>query len=157
MHSALALQKNIKNAVFLISKIELPRHINNGVRITSNKMLPKEWIKEALRFKAEDIDGNLITLWTRKSKNSNLTPRRIPKPDCLIGFTGKGKVFEDWESYPRFLEDLTDNWNWHNLRHRRASIWANNGLTTFEIMVRLGHSNLSTTMKYLQLLGFTRL
>ena len=114
-------------------------------------------IMEAIRFKAEDIDGNLITLWTRKSKNSNLTPRRIPKPDCLIGFTGKGKVFKDWESYPRFLEDLTDNWNWHNLRHRRASIWANNGLTTFEIMVRLGHSNLSTTMKYLQLLGFTRL
>ena len=74
-----------------------------------------------------------------------------------IKTSSKGKVFKDWESYPRFLEDLTDNWNWHNLRHRRASIWANNGLTTFEIMVRLGHSNLSTTMKYLQLLGFTRL
>jgi hypothetical protein len=157
MNSALALQKNIKNVNFFISKIELPRNINNGVRIVSNKMLPKEWIKEDIRFKAKDIDGNLITLWTSKSKNSNLTPRRISKPDCLIGFTGKGKVFKDWESYPRFLEDLTDNWNRHNLRHHRASIWANNGLTTFEIMVRLGHSNLSTTMKYLQLLGFTRL
>ncbi len=114
-------------------------------------------ISEAIRFKAEDIDGNLITLWTRKSKNSNLTPRRIPKPDCLNGYSGKGRVFDNWDAYPRFLEEHTDKWNWHNLRHRRASIWANNGLTTFEIMVRLGHSNLSTTMKYLQLLGFTRL
>jgi hypothetical protein len=66
------------------------------------------------------------------------------------------------EAYPRFLEDKINElkqkkWSWHNLRHRRASIWATNGLTTFEIMSRLGHSNLSTTMIYLQLLGFTRL
>ena len=37
-------------------------------------------IMEAIRFKAEDIDENLITLWTRKSKNSNLTPRRGNTP-----------------------------------------------------------------------------
>ncbi len=115
-------------------------------------------IMEAIRLKYEDIDGELVTLWTRKAKYSNLTPRRIPKPACLDGIVGKGQVFTDWQSYPRFLEDRTGHkWNWHNLRHRRASIWAKDGLTTFEIMVRLGHNNLSTTMKYLQLLGFTRL
>jgi integrase len=114
-------------------------------------------IMEAIRFKAEDIDGDLITLWTRKSKNSNLTPRRIPMPDCLKGFKGKGRPFKDWEAYPRFLEDAADHkWNWHNLRHRRASIWANSGMTLIEIMQRLGHSNVQTTQRYLQLLGFTR-
>lgn len=119
-------------------------------------------IMEAIRFTYEDIDDELITLWTRKAKFSNLTPRRIPKPDCINGHTGTGKVFTDWESYPRFLEERIAalkqrKWNWHNLRHRRASIWAKEGLTTFEIMVRLGHNNLQTTMKYLQLLGFTRI
>lgn len=113
-------------------------------------------IMEAVRFKAEDIDGNLITLWTRKSKNSNFTPRRIPKPDCLAGYTGKGKVFDEWETYPRFLEALTNKkWNWHNLRHRRASLWADNGMKSIEIMQRLGHTSLKTTMTYLQLLGYS--
>lgn len=114
-------------------------------------------IMEAIRFKAEDIDGDLITLWTRKSKNSNFTPRRIPLPDCLKGYRGKGRVFKDWDAYPRFLQDATDGkWNWHCLRHRRASLWANSGMASLEIMNRLGHSNLKTTMGYLQLLGFTR-
>ena len=114
-------------------------------------------VMEAIRLKPEDIDGDLTTLWTRKSKNSNFTPRRIPTPDCLKGKTFKGKrVFKEWETYPRFLEEKADGWAWHNLRHKRASIWANNGMTAFEIMSRLGHSNLNTTMIYLQLLGFTR-
>ncbi|MBF0487991.1 MAG: site-specific integrase [Nitrospirae bacterium] len=47
-------------------------------------------------------------------------------------------------------------WAWHNLRHRRASIWANGGMSTLEIMQRRGHNNISTTMGYLRLLGFTR-
>jgi hypothetical protein len=29
-------------------------------------------------------------------------------------------------------------------------------MNTFEIMMRLGHTNLATTMKYLQLLGYTK-
>jgi integrase len=112
---------------------------------------------EAIRLKPEDVDGELTTLWTRKSKNSNFTPRRIPTPLCLKGLTLKGKrVFEEWETYPRFLEEKADGWAFHNLRHKRASIWCSNGMTTFEVMTRLGHSNLKTTMLYLQLLGFTR-
>lgn len=118
-------------------------------------------IMEAIRFKYEDIDGDLITLWTHKSKNSNLTPRRIPLPDCMTGIKGKGRVFSKWKEHPHFLGDRISKlgfrrWNWHNLRHRRASLWANEGMPTFEIMTRLGHSNMSTTMNYLQLLGFTR-
>jgi integrase len=118
-------------------------------------------IMEAVRLKADDADGDLITLWTRKSKNSDLVPRRLPKPMCLK-IRGEGRIFAGWNSYPRFLKDAVNksklkSWNWHNLRHRRASIWASNGMNTFEIMTRLGHSNLQTTMRYLQLLGFTRI
>ena len=116
-------------------------------------------IFEAIRFKAEDIQGDFIILWTRKSKNSNLTPRRIPKPDCLKDYQGKGKVFH-WTDHPPFLEVAIrrlnlPKWNWHTLRHRRASIWANSNMPLIEIMQRLGHSNLQTTQKYLQLLGFS--
>ncbi len=78
-------------------------------------------VQEAVRFKYEDIDGNLITLYTHKAKNSDFLPRRIPKPECLNGRKGKGKVFKDWNAYPRFLEDAVNDidlqaWNWHNLR-----------------------------------------
>jgi integrase len=122
-------------------------------------------IMEAIRLKTEDIQDDKITLWTRKAKNSNLTPRTVPRPECFNGLDFKKNkgVFDDWEtSIPRFLTERVKalghkKWSWHNLRHRRASIWASQGMTTLEIMVRLGHSNLSTTMKYLQLLGFTRL
>lgn len=117
-------------------------------------------IMEAIRLKASDVDGDLITLWTRKSKNSNLTPRRIPIPDCLkdLNLDGQDRIFSEWAAYPRFLEEKTDGkWNWHNLRHRRASLWAKENKTLLEIMHLLGHSNLATTQRYLQLLGFTRL
>lgn len=116
-------------------------------------------IMEAIRFKYSDIENDLITLYTRKSKNSNLIPRRIPKPKFL-NEKGRGNVFKEWDQYPRFLEDIMKKlgykWNWHNLRHRRASIWANSGMNIYEIMTRLGHSNMSTTMGYLQLVGFSK-
>ena len=111
-------------------------------------------INEAVRLIWEDVQKDTIVLRTRKSKNSNLTPLIIPRPECLKNLTNEGKVFNNWCSYPRFLEGKA-NWNWHNLRHRRASIWATNGMSIFEIMVRLGHQNMKTTMNYLQLLGFS--
>lgn len=46
-------------------------------------------ISEAIRLKSDDIMGDLMTLWTRKSENSNLTPRRVPLPECLAGYSGK--------------------------------------------------------------------
>lgn len=136
--------------------------IELAARLTTNQKLLFDFvdqtgcrIMEAIRLKFSDISGDLVTLYTRKAKNSNLTPRRIPIPECLVGLSGEGAVFKDWNGYPRFLEGKVD-WNWHNLRHRRASIWANSGMTTFEIMSRLGHANLQTTMRYLQLLGYSR-
>jgi len=118
-------------------------------------------VNEAVRFfNNPEVIGNLITLYTRKAKNSNLTPRHIPKPKCLSqdcsGLKGEWK-----HPNPRFIEEaikdlqLTTAWNFHNLRHRAASLWADKGMTTLEIMQRLGHSNLATTQRYLQLLGFT--
>ena len=117
-------------------------------------------IMEAIRFTWSDIGDGVITLYTRKAKNSDLTPRVIPKPKCLAAKTGKGRVFKKWTDTPRWLEvkvgELNQvRWNWHNLRHRRASIWINSGMNIYEIMHRLGHSNMSTTMKYLQLLGYS--
>ena len=114
-------------------------------------------IMEAIRLKYSDIDDETVTLYTRKSKNSNLTPRTIPKPICLNGSRGKGYVFKEWTEYPRFLEEKIktlklSNWSYHNLRHRRASIWANSGMSLVELQYRLGHSNLETTQGYLQLL-----
>jgi integrase len=119
-------------------------------------------ISEALRLKDTDIDGDDIILYTRKSKNSNLTPRRVPKPACLdslIPLKANYRVFSRWSSAPKFLEkkikelNLHRKWNWHNLRHRRASIWSKEKKPLFEIMLLLGHNNLSTTQNYLQLIG----
>ena len=119
-------------------------------------------ISEALRLKFEDIQEGLVTLWTRKAKNSNLTPRRIPVPECLKNIQGKGCIFGRWKDKPKFLERYIrklglKKWSWHNLRHRRASLWAQEGRTLLEIMQLLGHSNLSTTQKYLQILGHIKL
>ena len=57
------------------------------------------------------------------------------------------------DSYPRFLENLKLKWNWHNLRHKKASEWANSGMSTYEIMSRLGHSNMQTTNELSSALG----
>jgi len=163
---------SIKNPVFGIELYSVDQNLkyipsDEEIREVRKKLNPEQKflfdfveqsaarIMEAIRFEHKDIDGELITLYTRKAKNSNLTPRRIPKPECLDGLMGKGRVFKEWTSYPRFLEDKV-SWNWHALRHRRASIWATEGMTTLELMTRLGHSNLTTTMRYLQLLGFSR-
>jgi integrase len=114
-------------------------------------------IMEAIRLTWEDVDGQFVTLYTRKAKNQNLTSRKIPTPDCLKAVSRtNGKVFTGYHAYPRFLETLTQRFSWHSLRHRRASIWANEGMTLLEIMHRLGHSNIETTQRYLQLLGYRR-
>lgn len=122
-------------------------------------------INEALRFTGKDILENDIVLYTRKSKNSNLTPRKVNKPDCLNGksFDNDYKIFSRWSDVPKFLDkklralrekDATvKSWGWHNLRHRYASKLSKEGVPIFELMSKLGHSNLETTQGYLQLLG----
>ena len=47
-------------------------------------------INEAVRLTAKDVAKEYVVLYTRKFKNSNLTPMVIPRPECLIGeFVGK--------------------------------------------------------------------
>ena len=116
-------------------------------------------INEALNLKGKDISNISVTLYTRKSKNSNLVPRKVPKPECLIGriFPTDKNVFSEWSEYPKFLDRKIrqlkqHTWGFHSLRHRRASLWSKEGKPLFEIMSLLGHSQITTTQLYLQML-----
>lgn len=116
-------------------------------------------INECLNLKGCDVLEKEIVLYTRKSKNSNKVPRKLSKPKCLEGliFAPDELVFGTWKDQPKFLERKIKQlglhqWGFHNLRHRRASLWSKEGKPIFEIMSLLGHSNISTTQKYLQLL-----
>lgn len=114
-------------------------------------------IGEALRLTAEDVFDDYVVLYTRKSKNSNLTPRRLPLPNCLKGQNLNGRIFSRWNNTPDFLDEKVvklnfQRWSWHNLRHRYASLLSKSGVPIFEIMSKLGHSSLTTTQIYLQLI-----
>lgn len=116
-------------------------------------------INEALKITTDDVFDNYVVLYTRKSKDSNLVPRKIPIPKSLniSGLESGQKIFNDWNDTPKFLErkikELNQKpWNWHNLRHRYASLLSKEGRPIFEIMTLLGHSSIKTTQIYLQLL-----
>lgn len=114
-------------------------------------------INEALNLDFSDFKDDYIILYTRKSQNSDRIPRKVPFPACLLGIRGKGRVFTDWQDTPKFLDKtLRANgktvWGWHSLRHRYASILSRNGTPIFEVMSLLGHSQLMTTQRYLQML-----
>lgn len=114
-------------------------------------------INEALSLTFEDINENYLIVYTRKSKNSDRVPRKLPIPNCLKGGEGKGRVFPEWNKTPKFLDKtLRANemriWGFHSLRHRYASRLSKEGRPIFEIMSLLGHSQLKTTQQYLQML-----
>jgi len=114
-------------------------------------------IGEILRFSSNDVLENEIVLYTRKSRNSNLVGRKVPYPPCLKELKWKGRLFNRWTKYPLFIikvvkELKQHSWAWHSLRHRYASKLSKSGKPLYEIMLLLGHSNLSTTQGYLQLL-----
>ena len=117
-------------------------------------------INEAIALNYIDVQEEHVVLYTRKSRNSNRVPRFVPKPEFLKP-DGQGSVFKTWDAYPRFLErkvrDLDQPvWNWHGLRHRRASIWANEGKPLFQLQMLLGHTQISTTQRYLHSLGIVK-
>ena len=114
-------------------------------------------VNEAIAFSDKDILEDEIVLYTRKSRNSNLTFRKVPIPDCIKGIKFEGRLIDTWSQYPRFLEKRTRKlkhrrWAYHSLRHRYASRLSKQNKPLFEIMVLLGHNNLSTTQHYLQML-----
>ena len=118
-------------------------------------------ISEALRATGDDIDleMNLLTLWTRKKKYSNLVPRRIPLPPALREFKKDGRLFPRWKERPRFLDKLCGKagikkYGWHAYRHLKASLMANQKVPIMEIKNYLGHESLEVTQTYLHLLGY---
>ena len=120
-------------------------------------------ISEALRATSDDIDTrmDLLTLWKRKKKFSDLTPRRIPLPPELRDYGGVGRLFPEWCAYPYFLRNICDRlkikrFGWHAFRHRKASLLASKNIPLVEIMHLLGHDNIEVTQQYLRLLGFTK-
>lgn len=116
-------------------------------------------VGEAVNLEYKDVHEGFITLYTRKSQNSQRTPRHIPRPDFIFP-SGCTKVFE-CSAYPTFLVEKVielghTRWNWHSLRRRRASIWAKDK-QLFEIMMLLGHSQMSTTQRYLFQIGIVKM
>jgi integrase len=110
-------------------------------------------INEALRLKPKDVFDGYVVLYTRKSRYSNLIPRKVPSV-TLKNFAG----FSRWTAQPRFLEKAvrTANqpvWGWHSLRHRFASKLSRQNVPIFEISQLLGHSSITTTQIYLQMLA----
>lgn len=118
-------------------------------------------INEAIALEYKDVRTDAVILYTRKSKNSVRTPRFLSRPE-YVKPGGEGKVFKEWNAYPRFLEEKVaqlkqEPWNWHGLRRRRASIWAHSDIPLFQIMMLLGHSQISTTQRYLFSLGIVKM
>ena len=116
-------------------------------------------IGECVNLTYEDVHEEYVTLYTRKSQNSRRTPRHIPRPECVEP-GGQGKVFA-FNAYPHFLEEKVTalkhpKWNWHSLRRRRASLWAKDK-PLFELMMLLGHSQISTTQRYLFQIGIVKM
>ena len=116
-------------------------------------------INEAIALMGKDVGDDYVVLYTRKSHGGNRVPRKVPKPDCLIGksFSPNKRVFSGWTIKPHFLKRKimllkTQMWGWHCLRHRYASLLSKEGKPLFEIMKFLGHSNIETTQIYLQLM-----
>lgn len=113
-------------------------------------------ISEALNMRRRDVFDGYVVLHTRKSKSSNLTPRKVKfdTSKLILPDSNDERVFATWSDLPKFLSKKTRRkWNWHNLRHRYASKLSQKGIPIFEIMCLLGHNNIETTQNYLQLLS----
>jgi integrase len=123
-------------------------------------------VREINYLKWEDVHEGYLTLWTRKSRNSNLVPRDIPLNKVLKGVLKKipkkgAYVFinprtkNPYDYRDKFLATLCRKaevkpFTYHNLRHFGASMLASNGAGLGDIQGILGHSQVSTTDGYIQ-------
>lgn len=114
-----------------------------------------------------------MTLWTRKSKNSNLEPRDIPINSVLKEVIKelpkereyvfmsprtnvKSRTKTKYDYYrDKFLKTLCQkaevkDFTFHCLRHFGATLLSSSGAGTGDIQGILGHSQASTTDLYIQ-------
>ena len=140
-------------------------------------------VGEINRLAWDDVDlaGRSVTLYTRKKKGGNLTPRRVPMTEKVLEVlnrryqtrdTAKPWVFwhrywsgkdNEWREGPyqdrkKFMKTLCDKaevryFRFHALRHSGASIMDNSNAPIGAIQRILGHENRSTTEIYLHSIG----
>lgn len=140
-----------------------------------------------LRAKDCDFDKRMLTLFSRKSKGQSLIARKIPMPLMIdklrIPKNPNTRIFKSWSRHPSFLlktidrinaerakaPDLTHwtptwkkpklitRFNWHSLRHAFTGKLLSEGHSIYNVMRRLGHSNVLMTMHYARSLGFDNL
>jgi integrase len=126
-------------------------------------------ISEINRLKWEDVHDDYLILWTRKARNSDLTPRKIPLNDTLqevlkampkiseyvFCYTTGLRKGEPYGYRRKMLLRLCEKggvkvFGYHALRHYGASVLANAGIPLTDIQALLGHQRTTTTDIYLQ-------
>lgn len=123
-------------------------------------------VNEINKLKWTDNFDNYIILRTRKSKNSDITERKIPKNETLKKVIDEmPKVSEYVFCYKatgkpyRYRSKLMNSlcqqagvkkFTYHNLRHYGASRLAELGVSLTDIQYLLGHQRATTTDIYLQ-------
>lgn len=140
-------------------------------------------INEINCLKWDDVDfvKRCVTLWTRKKKGGNLTPRMVPMSDKLFDILSnryakrdKSKPWVFWHIYKSrktgeiisgpYKDRKLIMWNlckkvgiryfrFHALRHAGASIMDANNVPIGAIQKILGHENRTTTEIYLHSFG----
>lgn len=123
-------------------------------------------VGEINQLKWEDVKEDHLTLWTRKARNSDLTPRDIPLNETLkavieqipkVGeyvFMNK-RTKKPYDYRDKFMVNLcktakVKNFTYHCLRHLGASILSAEGAGLTDIQAILGHQRATTTDNYLQ-------
>jgi integrase len=122
-------------------------------------------VNEINKLKWSDNFENHIVLRTRKSKNSDITERKIPKNKTLkeiiksmpkIGeYVFCHKKGEKYGYRSKMIKSLCKKagvriFTYHNLRHYGASRLADAGVPITDIQLLLGHQRPTTTDIYLQ-------
>lgn len=138
-----------------------------------------------LKVKDLNFKDRLVTLWSRKARGTDMVYRRVPMPLIIdemrdnLPANPNARVFNTWNRHPTFiyntiqiindrerkanLEKLSKGvwkpvrpFNFHHLRHRACQLWLEGGVNIYEVMQRLNHASIKTTMLYTQRLGFNK-